>query len=103
MLLLPVAFFPSHHIMEKEIRPGVFLSVITQEKWFNRTENLSREELTDFIMKCTPLRLANSEFFIDESISPQELLEACRDLEPDLNAQTDYYCLRKLPQKQEEV
>ena len=81
--------------MEHQIKPGIFLTVITQDRWFSQTEHLTREELTDFIMKCTPLRLANSSFLIDEDITPEELKAACIELEPEVDFMKDYYCIRR--------
>lgn len=83
--------------MEKQIRPGVYVSVLTRNAYVDRAATLTRPELTTFIMKAKPLRFAQSPSLIGHNIDADELLSTCKELEPDLEPETDYYVLRETP------
>jgi hypothetical protein len=83
--------------MEKQIRPGIYLSVITRGDYIERATNLNRAELTTFIMKAIPLRFVQSDSLIRHGIERKDLIKTCLELQPDLDPETDYYVLREMP------
>jgi len=74
---------------EIEIEPGLWLSVVTREKWLRRVEVLKGDDRQFFIAKCNPA-----------SIAPDHMRKhfgMCRQIEPHFNPKTDYYVLRYEP------
>ncbi len=84
--------------MEKEIRPGVFISVVTLDRWQTRTAFLSGEELKYFVEKCNPTRMATTDSIKNTiGVDRDELFTVCKGLEPLFNPLTDYYVVRYKP------
>lgn len=79
--------------MEKEIKPGIFISVVTQEQWIERTGNLTGEDLRFFVCQCNPFKL-NMGSLRNEGIKPHELQQFCEDLNEDFDPETDYFTIR---------
>lgn len=84
--------------MEKETKPGVFISPITRAKWIRRIEALKGEDLREFVCKCNPASFAtdNMEFII--GLKRQPLFDLCKELDPDFNPQTDFFVIRYAPE-----
>lgn len=84
--------------MEKEIRPGVFISVITRERWIQRTEVLQGEDLRYFVEQCN--KYGNVEIVLKHvfNITPDEFIDALRELEPNFNEKEDFYVVRYAPE-----
>lgn len=81
--------------MEKEIKAGVFISVITREKWLERTEVLTGDDLRFFAKKCNPAK--NSFGYPEIGLSKETILDACKELEPSFKPETDYFVIRYAP------
>lgn len=79
---------------EIESKPGVFISVITKEKWLERTSILKGPDLTYYVSQCNPAWLAGDAFIDIIGVGKKELYELCRKLEPEFNPETDYYVIR---------
>lgn len=77
-------------MQEYEVKPGVFISVVTREKWLQRVDVLKGEDLHDFISKCNLFRMYPE----SDLILKGDLLEACRSLEPNFDTEKDYYVIR---------
>lgn len=83
--------------MEKEIRPGVFISVVTLDKWQIRTAFLTGEDLKYFVEKCNPTRMATDSIKDVIGVNRKELFTVCKDLEPNFNPLMDFYVIRYQP------
>ena len=83
--------------MEKETKPGVFISVITLDRWQIRTAFLSGEELKYFVEKCNPTRMVTDSIKDIIGVDRNELFTVCKDLEPLFNPLTDYFAIRNSP------
>lgn len=83
--------------MEKEIKPGVFISVVTREQWVKRVDTLTGDDLAHFISKCNPASLASRILFRITGIRAYELLKICQELEPEFDPLTDYFVVRNTP------
>lgn len=87
-------------MVEKETKPGVFISVVTKENWLKRTDALSGEDLTHFIQKCNPFKLVTDSLEGVLGVNMAGLLKVCRDLEPEFDPISDYYTVRYAPNKE---
>ena len=83
--------------MEKQVKPGVYISAITKAKWHERVEALSGDDRAFFIEQCNPFRVYSSVFIDVTGMSRTELLELCLELESDFNPETDFIVIRYAP------
>ncbi len=83
-----------NYTMEKETKPGVFISVITLDQWQVRTAFLTGEDLKYFVEKCNPIRMATDSIKDVIGVNREELFTVCKDLEPNFNPLTDYYVIQ---------
>jgi len=82
--------------MEKEIRPGVFISVITDEQFKLRINTLTGEDLRHFILKCNHFKLSRKALE-GIGIKGLEIQQACEELEPSFDPEEDYFVVRNTP------
>jgi hypothetical protein len=82
--------------METEIRPGVFISVVSQEMFHKRINTLTGEDLHHFILKCNQFKLS-MKALTSVGIKAFEIQQACEDIDPDFNPEEDYYVVRNQP------
>ncbi|RLD50446.1 MAG: hypothetical protein DRI97_17015 [Bacteroidetes bacterium] len=85
--------------MEKEIRPGVFISVISHEKFADRLITLTGEDLHHFILKCNKFKLS-MKALAPVGIKPYELQMACEELDDEFDPEYDYFTVRNVPNKE---
>jgi hypothetical protein len=83
--------------MEKEIAPGIFISVITKSRWLQRTESLKGEDLQHFMQHCN--RVKNTNIIIEHifGVQKDKFVKALRELEPKFNENDDFYAVRYAP------
>lgn len=87
--------------MEQEIRPGVFISVITKQQWHDRVSTLAGEDLKHFREKCNLFREAkNASLKKALGINIVELLYVCKHLNQDFDMFEDFYTVRLAPIKE---
>ena len=86
--------------MEKEIRPGVFISVVSEERFRLRINTLTGEDLHHFILKCNHFKLSRKALE-GIGIKAFEIQQACEELDPHFDPETDYFVIRNSPQKSE--
>ena len=80
--------------MEKEISPGVYLSVITRERWLKRIDSLEGEDLRFFVERCNRIKHTNIVIENIFGLSREQFIEILRELEPEFNEKDDFYAIR---------
>lgn len=80
--------------MEKEIKEGVFISVITMDKWLRQTETLKGEELQYFVEKCNRAKFVHHNVRYMLGVTKEKLFEILKEMEPEFNEETDDYVIR---------
>ena len=84
--------------MEKEIKPGLFIGVVSKQQWHDRVSSLTGEDRTHFIEKCNLFREArNASLKKALGMTIYELLYVCKHLNPDFDVNEDYYTVRNSP------
>lgn len=79
------------------IKPGVYLSFVTQERWLKRTEELTGDDLRTFVAECNPISIAPPGLIrTDLGMTKDKLVALGYELEPDFNPHTDYYVIRRV-------
>ena len=81
--------------MEFEYRPGLFIGVVSKQRWHDRISALSGEDRTHFIEKCNLFREArNASLKKVFGMTIYELLYVCKHLNPKFDVNDDYYTVR---------
>jgi len=84
--------------MEIEIKPGVFIGVVTRSQWESRVDVLDGEDLKHFIAKCNPWVNARDRCLKKSlGISLSDLWYVVKEIEPSFHAERDYYTVRYKP------
>lgn len=81
--------------MEKEIRPGVFISVVTEDQFKSRINTLTGDDLRHFVLKCNHFKLSRKALE-GIGIKALEIQQACEELEPSFDPD-DYFVIRNTP------
>jgi hypothetical protein len=84
--------------MEKEIKEGIFISVVTKKQWVNRIDTLEGDDRKHFIEKCNPFNEADQRSLKKTlGFNLVDLYYLCKDIEPDFDVQEDFYTVRYAP------
>jgi len=86
-------------MMEIETKHGVFVTLITLDKWMRQTKTLKGEDLVFFVNKCNRINQFTSIMKTILGVTPTELNKRFSEIDPNFNSETDYYSVRYAPNK----
>jgi hypothetical protein len=84
---------------DQETKPGVFITPITKQRYYERIEALKGEDRHFFISECNRFKDYSSVFIEITGRNKADLLELCRNIEPNFNPETDFFAVRYLPNR----